>query len=87
MRAHDHTPADEDSRQDEYDELVHLIADGGWNPGDVVRTSKGVTWQFRVTPYTTDFPEQEATSRSSTRCAPRQSTIGQLRRVPMIRTQ
>src|SRR5688500_3952362 len=68
--------ADEDSRQDEYAELVQLIVAGGWNPGDIVRTSKGVRWQFRETPYTTDFSEQEAASSSSTRCAPRQSTIG-----------
>jgi hypothetical protein len=75
--------ANEESRQDEYAELVHLIVDGGWNPGDIVRTSKGVRWKFRETPYTTDFPEQEATPRSSTRCAPQQSSIGRLRRVPL----
>ena len=78
MSDHDHAPADEDSREDEYVELVHLIGDGGWNPGDIVRTSKGVTWQFRETPYTSDFPEQEATSRSSTRWASRQSPISRL---------
>jgi hypothetical protein len=53
--------AAEDSRQDEYAELVHLIVDGGWHPGDIVRTSTGVTWQFRKIPYTTEFPEQETT--------------------------
>jgi hypothetical protein len=79
--------AAEESRQDEYAELVHLIVEGGWHPGDIVRTSRGATWQFRKIPYTADFPEQEATSRSSTRCAPRQSRIGRLRRGALTWTQ
>ena len=51
VRANDHAP------DDEYDELVRLIVDGGWTPGDIIRTSKGGTWQFRRVPYTSDFPE------------------------------
>jgi hypothetical protein len=79
--------ADDDARADEYVELIQLIGDGGWHPGDIVRTATGVTWQFRETPYTTEFPEQEATSRSSARWAPRQSTISRLRRGPLTGTR
>ena len=42
--------------RDEYDELVQLIVNMEWHPGDIVRTSKGVTWQFRETPSTSDIP-------------------------------
>jgi hypothetical protein len=49
--------ADADSPAAEYDELAHLIVDGAWNPGDIICTSLGVTWQFRTVPYTSDFPE------------------------------
>ena len=57
MSDHDPVAADEDFRGDEYAELWHRIVVGGWNPGDMFRTSKGVTWQFREIPYTSDFPE------------------------------
>jgi hypothetical protein len=79
--------ADDDARADEYVELLQLIVAGGWHPGDSVRTARGVTWQFRETPSTTEFPEQEATSRSSARWAPRQSTISRLRRGPLTGTR
>ncbi len=49
-------PADEDPGDDEYGELVQLIVNAEWLPGDIVRTSKGATWQFRAAPYTSDFP-------------------------------
>lgn len=57
MNNHDHGPADEDSRNDEYAELWQQIVNGRWNPGDIFRSSTGVAWMFRVTPYTSDFPE------------------------------
>jgi hypothetical protein len=37
--------------------LVQLIVAAEWHPGDIVRSTKGITWQFRKTPYTSDFPE------------------------------
>jgi hypothetical protein len=79
--------ADDDARADEYVELIQLIGDGGWHPGDSVRTATGVTWQFRETPYTTEFPEQEATSRSPARWAPRQASSSCLHRGPLTCTQ
>ncbi len=57
MSDHDKALADEESRDDEYAELWRRIVNGGWNPGDIFRTSKGVTWQFREDLYTSDFPE------------------------------
>jgi len=53
----DHTPTKEESRDDEYAELWRWIVDAGWNPGDIFCTSQGVAWQFRETPYTSEFPE------------------------------
>ena len=64
MSDQDHTPAEDGARVDEYAELWRQIVDGGWNPGDVFCTSQGVTWQFRETPYTSDFPQ--APERTST---------------------
>jgi hypothetical protein len=46
-----------DAPDEEYDELLQLIVDAEWHPGDIVRTTKGVRWQFRKTPYTSDFPD------------------------------
>ncbi len=57
MSDHDKAPANEESRDDEYAELWRRIVYGGWNPGDIFRTSKGVTWQFREDPYSSEFPE------------------------------
>ena len=57
MSDHDHVPAEEESRNDEYAELWRRIVTGGWHPGDIFRTSKGAMWKFRETPYTSDFPE------------------------------
>ena len=57
MSEHGTAPPGNDAADKEYDELLHLIVDAEWHPGDIVRTSKGVTWQFRETPYTSDFPE------------------------------
>ena len=57
MSEHGTAPSCNDAPDEEYDELLHLIVDAEWHPGDIVRTSKGVTWQFRKTPYTSDFPE------------------------------
>jgi hypothetical protein len=68
MRDHDHTPADEDSRKNEYDELRRLIVEGQWNPGDIFRTSKGAIWQVRKAPYTAGFPgmnERHASGKAS----------------------
>jgi hypothetical protein len=59
MSEHEHVLANEESRNDEYDELVQLIVAVQWHPGDLIRTSKGVTWQFRPAPYTVDFPEED----------------------------
>jgi hypothetical protein len=72
--------ADADAQADEYVELIQLIVAGGWHPGDIVRTATGVTWQFRETPCTTEFPEQQGTSRSSARWAPRQTSSSRLHR-------
>ena len=58
------TSPEKEPRHDEYAELRRRIGDGGWNPGDIFCTSQGVTWQFRETPYTSDFPE--APERTST---------------------
>jgi hypothetical protein len=57
MRGHDTAPAPENALNDEYAELRRQIMDGGWNPGDIFRISTGTKWQFRVAPYTADFPE------------------------------
>ena len=57
MSEHGTAPPGNNAPEEEYDELLHLIVDAEWHPGDIVRTSKGVTWQFRKTPYTSDFPE------------------------------
>jgi hypothetical protein len=57
MSAHDTAPPGNDAPDDEYDELVQLIVAAEWHPGDIVRTSKGGRWQFRETPYTSDFSE------------------------------
>ena len=51
------TSPEKEPRHDEYAELRRRIGDGGWNPGDIFCTSQGVTWQFRETPYTSDFPD------------------------------
>ena len=56
MSEHGTAPPGNDALDKEYDELLHLIVDAEWHPGDIVRTSNGVTWQFRETPYTSDFP-------------------------------
>ena len=50
-------PADADTSASEYEELVQLIVDSAWNPGNTVRTSQGRIWQFRTVPYTSDFPQ------------------------------
>ena len=60
MSDHAPAPAGGDALDDEYDELVHLIVETEWNPGDLVHTATGLTWQFRVTPYTSDFPDVSA---------------------------
>ncbi len=57
MHGHDTAPAPENALDDEYAELRRQIMDGGWNPGDIFRISTGTKWQFRVAPYTADFPE------------------------------
>ena len=57
MSEQDQAPAAEDSRTDEYVELVQLIVHTPWHPGDTVRTATGATWQFRADPYTAEFPE------------------------------
>jgi len=54
---HGTAPPGNDAPDEEYDELLQLIVDAEWHPGDIVRTSTGVSWQFRETPYTSDFPE------------------------------
>jgi hypothetical protein len=71
MRDYDHAPAEEDSRSDEYDELVQLIVHAPWHPGALVRTSKGSTWRFRETPYTSEFPEvteRQASGKTRAHC-------------------
>lgn len=55
MGDRDHTPAAEKARADEYAELWQRIGDGGWIPGDKFCTSQGLTWQFRETPFTSEF--------------------------------
>jgi hypothetical protein len=57
MSEHSTVPPDDDPPDEEYDELLQLIVAAKWRPGDIVRTTKGVTWQFRKMPYTSDFPE------------------------------
>jgi hypothetical protein len=57
MSNHDHTPPEEEARDDEYAELWQRIVAEGWSPGDMFCTSQGVTWQFRETPYTSGFQE------------------------------
>jgi hypothetical protein len=57
MSGPDPALAEEEAPDDEYDELVQLIVYTEWQPGDTFRTAKGSTWQFRVTPYTSDFPD------------------------------
>ena len=57
MSNRDHTLAAEKARADEYAELWQRIVAGGWIPGDKFCTSQGVTWQFRETPYTSEFSE------------------------------
>ena len=57
MSEHGTGSPDDDPSDEEYDELVRLIVAAQWHPGDTVRTTKGVTWQFRQMPYTSDFPE------------------------------
>jgi len=56
---------EKEPRHDEYAELRGRIVAGGWISGDIFCTSQGVTWQFRETPYTSEFPEvPECTSAS-----------------------
>jgi hypothetical protein len=71
MSDRDLDPASVDSPTEEYEELVHLIVDGVWNPGDIVCTSDGVRWQFREDLYTSDFPEtmERHASRLATKAA------------------
>jgi hypothetical protein len=57
MSGPDPALADEEAPDDEYDELVQLIVEAEWQPGDLVGTATGTIWQFRVTPYTSDFPD------------------------------
>ena len=57
MSDQDHPPAEEESRENEHAELWRRIGDGEWNTGDMFCTSQSVTWQFRETPYTSEFPE------------------------------
>jgi hypothetical protein len=57
MSEHGTVPPSDDPPDEEYDELVQLIVAAEWHPGDIVRSTKGITWQFRKTPYTSDFPE------------------------------
>ena len=71
MSNRDIDPANGDSPAAEYDELVHLIVDGTWNPGDIVCTSHGARWQFRKDLYTSDFSEtmERHASRPATKAA------------------
>ena len=57
MSEHGTAPPGNDAPDEEYDELLHLIVDAEWHPGDIVRTSKGGRWQFRKPSYTSDFPD------------------------------
>jgi hypothetical protein len=57
MSEHGTVPLGDDPPDEEYDELVRLIVAAEWHPGDIFRSTKGITWQFRKTPYTSDFPE------------------------------
>jgi hypothetical protein len=79
--------ANAESGQDEYVELAHLIMDGGWAPGDIVRTANGGTWQFRELPYTADISKPEAPSTIPMRTARRPSSISRLRRGPVTWTR
>jgi hypothetical protein len=58
---------EKEPRDAEYAELRRRIIAGGWTSGDSFCTSQGVTWQFRETPYTSDFPQ--APERTSTSVA------------------
>jgi len=71
MSDRDLDPASVNSPTEEYEELVHLIVDGAWDPGDIVYTSDGVRWQFREDLYTSDFPEtmERHASRPATKAA------------------
>ena len=57
MSEHGTAPPGNNAPEEEYDELLHLIVDAEWHPGDIVHTSRGGRWQFRKTPYTSGFPE------------------------------
>ena len=59
MSEHSTAPPGNDAPDEEYDELVDLIVNAEWHPGDIVRTTKGVRWRFRETPYTSEFPEAD----------------------------
>ena len=66
MSEHGTASPGNDAPNEEYDELLHLIVDAEWHPGDIVRTTKGVRWRFRETPYTSDFPETNEPHSSDT---------------------
>ena len=57
MSEHNRPPAAAEARDHEYVELVQLILQSTWRPGDLVRTAAGTIWQFRPVSYTSDFPE------------------------------
>jgi hypothetical protein len=84
MCGDDTAPAPENALDDEYAELRRRITDGGWNPGDMFRTSTGTKWQFRTAPYTADFPgiyERQASGQANTdafrpRAAQRSAPLG-----------
>jgi hypothetical protein len=59
MTRDSYAPADQDARDDEYAELVQLIVQRTWRPGELVRTATGRISQFRATPHTAGFPDAD----------------------------
>jgi hypothetical protein len=78
MSEHTPTPAAAEARHREYVELVQVILQRTWRPGELVRTAAGTIWQFRPVASTSDVPEERDGSGSArvggdgdTRNAPR----------------